>query len=70
MAVNADLNGDGVLDLITGGYSGLHFFAGNPELTFTEVPGLFSSLNDGNYPVPDLADIDADGDLDMIVGFM
>ncbi|HQQ67537.1 MAG TPA: FG-GAP-like repeat-containing protein [Candidatus Cloacimonadota bacterium] len=69
MAVNADLNGDGVLDLITGGFSGLHFFVGTTEHSFSEVPGAFSGVNGGSYPVPDLADIDGDGDLDMIVGF-
>ncbi len=69
VAINADLNGDGVLDLVTGGFSGLHLFAGTAEHSFSEVPGVFSSVNDGSYPIPDLADVDDDGDLDMIVGF-
>jgi hypothetical protein len=71
VAVCGDMDADGDLDIVTGGYTGLHLFINtgssvNPS--FFQQPGYFSSLNVGSNPVPDLADLDADGDLDMVVG--
>lgn len=71
LGVFADLDNDGDLDFITGGYTGLHFFenTGNPSsLQFEEAEGFFSILSGTNYPVPDLADVDDDGDLDLVIG--
>lgn len=71
MAVCADIDADGDLDIVTGGYTGLHLYlnTGSPSLpAFTEQPGFFSLLNVGSLPVPDLADIDGDGDPDLLVG--
>jgi len=72
VAVCADLDGDGDLDLVTGGFTGLHLFlnTGSPAApVFSEIPGYFSGIITSNYPIPDLADVDNDGDLDLIVGF-
>ena len=71
MAVSADMNGDGILDLVTGGYTGLHLFLNsgtNATPVFSESGGYFSGLSVGSNPVPDVADVDNDGDLDMVVG--
>jgi hypothetical protein len=58
-----DIDGDGKLDLVAGGGgSGVYTFHGNGDGTF----GAGVSL--GNYPTPQtlaLADLDADGDLDI-----
>jgi hypothetical protein len=71
MGVCADIDADGDLDLITGGYTGLHLFLNTGTTTtpvFTEAAGFFAGLDVGANPVPDLADVDNDGDLDMVVG--
>lgn len=71
MGVCFDLNNDGLLDLITGGFTGLNFFqnvGSVNQAAFEKLDNFFSGLTVGNSPVPDLADIDNDGDADLVVG--
>jgi hypothetical protein len=71
MGVFYDLDGDGDLDLITGGYTGLHLFenTGSPQVpAFTESAGFFDGLQTGSNPIPDFGDVDSDGDGDMVIG--
>jgi len=71
MGVCADIDNDGDLDLVTGGYNGLKLFEniGTASIpSFQIVNNFFSGLNTGQNPVPDLADVDGDEDLDMVVG--
>ena len=71
VAVFHDLDADGDFDLISGGFTGLNYYtntgnAGNP--VFEHQSGFFNGLATGYFPVPDLADIDNDGDKDLVVG--
>jgi len=72
MGVCTDLDNDGDLDLITGGYTGLNFYENIGTIyvpVFQKINNFFFGLNPGQNPVPDLADVDDDNDLDMVVGF-
>ncbi len=68
-----DLDGDGDLDLLVGEFAGtLNYFRndGSAELpNFVEATlPAFTDLDVGRYSAPHLADVDADGDLDLFVG--
>jgi len=72
MGVCNDIDGDGDLDFITGGFTGLNLYLniGNTEIPeFEKVTGFFDGLGVGQNPIPDFADIDNDGDHDMVVGY-
>jgi len=69
--VCVDLDHDGDLDLVTGGYLGLKLFENTGSAAspvFAEQAGFFAGLQCGSNPVPTLADLDADDDFDLLVG--
>ena len=67
-----DLDGDGDLDLVVGESSGtlnLYRNDGTPSAPrFTLVSDEWEGIRPGRRSVPRLADLDVDGDLDLIVG--
>jgi hypothetical protein len=71
VGVCVDMDADGDLDLITGGYNGLVLFENTGNATtpvFAKRAGFFAGLTTGSNPVPTLADMDGDGDFDLLIG--
>jgi hypothetical protein len=71
VGVFVDLDNDANLDFVCGGYTGLNFYenigdSAHPQLR--KVNSFFQGLNVGSNPVPTLADLDADGDADLLTG--
>uniref|UniRef100_UPI0034E03258 FG-GAP-like repeat-containing protein n=1 Tax=Candidatus Thiodubiliella endoseptemdiera TaxID=2738886 RepID=UPI0034E03258 len=71
----ADIDGDGDLDLVVGEYYGTLKYYQNTGTTFnpayevkTGDSNPFDGIDVGDYSAPTLADIDGDGDLDLVVG--
>jgi hypothetical protein len=67
-----DLDGDGDLDLLIGEASGaLNFYRNDGsarEPRFVLVSDTFEGIDVGRRSAPALADVDGDGDLDLVVG--
>ena len=73
--VFTDVDGDGDNDLVVGEYNGtLKYYRKNPSgslIEFTELTGLdnpFNTIDVGGVAAPEFADIDGDGDPDLVVG--
>jgi uncharacterized protein (DUF2141 family) len=66
-----DLDGDGLLDMLIGEYSGnMNHYEQNAanSTSFGFITANFNSINIGTYSVPVLTDLDGDGVLDMLTG--
>jgi len=71
IGVCVDLDADGDLDFISGGYTGLQLFdnTGSAEsAVFEKIAGFFDDLALAANPVPHFADMDGDDDLDLVIG--
>ncbi len=71
MGICVDIDADADLDFITGGYTGLHLFVNigsESEPEFVESENYFQAIDCGNNPVPAFADLDSDGDYDLLIG--
>uniref|UniRef100_UPI0034E009C6 FG-GAP-like repeat-containing protein n=1 Tax=Candidatus Thiodubiliella endoseptemdiera TaxID=2738886 RepID=UPI0034E009C6 len=71
----ADIDGDGDLDLVVGEFNGTLKYYQNTGTTSNPAYEVktggnnpFNSIDVGRYSAPVLADIDGDGDLDLVVG--
>lgn len=66
----ADIDGDGDLDLLVGAESGSEykFYENTGNNVYIENNSLFAGIVFPNYSRPTLADIDNDGDYDLIIG--
>jgi hypothetical protein len=71
----ADLDADGDLDALIGEYDGiLNYYkntgsSSNPVYSLqTGTANPFNGINVGNYSTPTYRDLDADGDLDALIG--
>ncbi|PAP77590.1 FG-GAP-like repeat-containing protein [Rubrivirga marina] len=63
-----DLDGDGDLDLLVGGFNGRFALLENTGSTFEVVDERFQNVDVGQYARGTLGDLDGDGDLDLIGG--
>ncbi|MGH1366736.1 MAG: FG-GAP-like repeat-containing protein [Calditrichia bacterium] len=68
----ADLDNDGDLDMISGEFQGILFFfrnTGTSEVpVFTLEDPLYLGVDVGSFCSPHLADLDNDGDADLLIG--
>jgi hypothetical protein len=72
MAVFHDMDNDGDLDMLCGGYNGLTLYTNEGTSEHPAFPAgipFAENVECGMNPIPDFADLDADGDLDMVLGF-
>ena len=66
--VMADVNGDGVIDLISGSSDGnIYWFSGNGDLTFNSR-GILIKTGISGQVMPAIGDINGDGITDLVVG--
>lgn len=64
-----DIDADGDMDLLLGMQNGrIRYYRNEGNNSFREISRTYANIFVGTYSAPALADIDGDGDLDLLVG--